>query len=90
MFSLDLSDSNNIEVLFDFEIEVSEVKVVFCCLCLKKLGGMVDLLFFKNGKFIFLLLCMVFWIGKNFFFVLFIMNIYLCCIEYFIYMEIEL
>lgn len=34
VFSLDLSDSNNIEELFDFEIEVSEVKVVFCCLCL--------------------------------------------------------
>lgn len=87
--SSDLSDSNNTEALSDFEIEVSEVKAASCCSCLQKLGGTVDLSLFKNGKFTLLLLCMVLWTGKNPFLVLFIMNIYPCCIEYFTYTEIE-
>lgn len=87
--SSDLSDSNNTEELSDFEIEVSEVKAASCCSCLQKLGGTVDLSLFKNGKFTLLLLCMVLWTGKNPFLVLFIMNIYPCCIEYFTYTEIE-
>lgn len=87
--SADSSDGNSTEELSDFEIDVSEVKDASCCSCLQKLGGTVDLSLFKNGKFTLLLLCMVLWTGTNLFLVLFIMNIYPCCIEYFTYTGIE-